>query len=166
VDKLDARVGSAAFWTAAIGYLSQEQAGAERFNGGNAQFFKAVFRHYGPAVLDAMKSPLERICLQATERSSQRAAAEIVAGLLRGMKLWCVHLAHPPSVRQPRPRERYSRTLGAPGGVFLAHRPLEAQNVAAAYLKPLLLGVLDAVTPDTLADWVEALRYATVRGLA
>jgi len=95
VDKLDVRVCSAAFWTTAIGYLSQEQAGAERFNSGNAQFFKAVFRHYGPAMLDAMKNPLERICQQATERSSQRAAAEIVAGLLRGMKLWCVHLVLP-----------------------------------------------------------------------
>ena len=100
VEKLDARVASPAFWTAAIAYLSQEHAKVERVVSANVSFFKSVFRHYGFAALTAMKEPFERVCKATTERSSQRAAAEIVAGLLRGSKLWCVFPSatlHPPS---------------------------------------------------------------------
>ena len=100
VEKLDARVASPAFWTAAIAYLSQEHAKVERVVSANVSFFKSVFRHYGFAALTAMKEPFERVCKATTERSSQRAAAEIVAGLLRGSKLWCVF---PPATLHPPP---------------------------------------------------------------
>ena len=80
---------SPAFWERALAFVAQEKAQAERVGRTTPLFFKSIFRHFGPAALEAMKAPLEKLCRNTSERSSQRAAAEVLAGLLRGCKQWC-----------------------------------------------------------------------------
>lgn len=110
VDKLVARTTSPAYWERVVSFLAQEGAGAATHGGrggaaaaasaaGGASeevasetimFVKAVVRHVGPAAVAALRAPLERVAAASTERASQRAAAEIVAGVLRGLKNRCV----------------------------------------------------------------------------
>jgi hypothetical protein len=109
VNKLVACTTSPAYWERVVAFLAQEGAGAATYGnrggataaasaaGGAAEevasetitFVKAVVRHVGPAAVAALRAPLERVAAASTERASQRAAAEIVAGILRGLKNRC-----------------------------------------------------------------------------
>ena len=78
------------FWKNFCGFLAQESTGTTQtpFNFLTAQFFKGVFKHFGDEFVEPLLPHLKALCEKASDRGSQRAAAEIVAGLLRGSKLW------------------------------------------------------------------------------
>ena len=53
--------------------------------------FQAVFKNYDDTVLDCLKCHIERLVNDTTHDShetSQRCAAEMIAGLIRGSKHW------------------------------------------------------------------------------
>ena len=88
------------FWRDFTGFLAQESTVGTTttpFNSLNAQFFKSVFKHFEDEFLDKILPHLKALCENSTDRGSQRAAAELIAGLCRGSKLWSLekkkHLA-------------------------------------------------------------------------
>lgn len=71
-----------------IGYLSlEEKKGKDKFNGFRFVLFKGLFRNHGDVHLKHFLPHLEKLVADKQE-SSQRCAAEIVAGLIRGAKHW------------------------------------------------------------------------------
>ncbi|XP_063231181.1 proteasome activator complex subunit 4-like isoform X2 [Bacillus rossius redtenbacheri] len=71
-----------------IGYFSlEEKKGKDKFNGYRFIMFKGLFRNFGDRHLKYFLPHLERLVADKHE-SSQRCAAEIIAGLIRGTKHW------------------------------------------------------------------------------
>lgn len=71
-----------------IEFLSlEENKGKDKFDSRKFLMWKGIFRNYGAMVLEKLKEPLERLCNEQQE-SSQRCAAEIMSGLIRGSKHW------------------------------------------------------------------------------
>lgn len=71
-----------------IGYLSlEEKKGKDKFNGYRFVLFKGLFRNHGDVHLKHFVPHLQRL-VSVKQESSQRCAAEIVAGLIRGSKHW------------------------------------------------------------------------------
>ena len=48
----------------------------------------SVARHFGVTIVAPMQGALAKLASTSTERASQRAAAEVTAGLIRGSKQW------------------------------------------------------------------------------
>ena len=65
----------------------EETKGKDRFDSRKFLMWKGLFRNFGPCVLEGLKARLESLCEEQAE-SSQRCAAEVVAGLVRGAKHW------------------------------------------------------------------------------
>jgi len=71
-----------------IGLLSlEENKGRDKFDSRKFLMWKGIFRNYGFKVLEKLKEPLEKLCNDQQE-SSQRCAAEMMCGLIRGSKHW------------------------------------------------------------------------------
>merc|ERR1719186_2323673 len=71
-----------------IEFLSLEEIkGKDRFDSKRFCMWKGIFRNFGFKVLEQLKEPLEKLCNDHQE-SSQRCAAEMMAGLIRGSKHW------------------------------------------------------------------------------
>lgn len=71
-----------------IKFLSlEEKKGKDKFNGFRFIMFKNLFRNHGDKHLALFVPHLERLVADKQE-SSQRCAAEIIAGMIRGAKLW------------------------------------------------------------------------------
>eukprot|EP00127_Corallochytrium_limacisporum_P005109 Clim_evm15s199 gene=Clim_evmTU15s199 len=76
------------FTDAVIAYLDVDQGKEKaRFEDIQAQVFKGLARNYGPQIWQIFKPHFQRLST-ATEEHSQRVAAEIVAGIVRGTKHW------------------------------------------------------------------------------
>ncbi|KAI7863239.1 hypothetical protein BDF14DRAFT_1734412 [Spinellus fusiger] len=80
------------YWTKMSGYLSQEtsQTQEDVFSLSHARLFTSIFQAYREAPLEAAKETLESLCCSFDQKNQQRAAAEVLAGLIRGMKHWPV----------------------------------------------------------------------------
>ncbi|XP_012258033.2 proteasome activator complex subunit 4B-like [Athalia rosae] len=71
-----------------VGYLSlEEMKGKDKFNSFHFVLFKGLFRNHGDTHLQHFIPHLKKLVADKHE-SSQRCAAEIVAGLIRGAKHW------------------------------------------------------------------------------
>ncbi|KAI9007626.1 hypothetical protein DFJ74DRAFT_365690 [Hyaloraphidium curvatum] len=89
-------LSDAVFWSRHMAYVSQEASGRnggemafEVFDAKAAKFYKTAFAHFEDTFLETCVAPLlEQYCRQTGEKSKQRAAAELAAGLVRGMKHW------------------------------------------------------------------------------
>jgi proteasome activator subunit 4 len=78
------------YWSKLCGYLSQEvnQKQEDRFSSSSARLFASIFQMYGDAPLASAKEHIEMLALASDQKNSQRAAAEILGGLIRGTKHW------------------------------------------------------------------------------
>ncbi|CAG0897570.1 unnamed protein product, partial [Darwinula stevensoni] len=65
----------------------EERKDQDKFDSRRYAMFKGLFRNHGDAVLELLKPHLEEMVVH-TRESHQRCAAEILAGLMRGMKHW------------------------------------------------------------------------------
>ncbi|KAE8600768.1 hypothetical protein XENTR_v10013403 [Xenopus tropicalis] len=71
-----------------IKFLSlEDRKGKDKFNPRRFCLFKGLFRNFDDAFLPILKPHLERLVADSHE-STQRCAAEIIAGLIRGSKHW------------------------------------------------------------------------------
>lgn len=71
-----------------VSYLSLEgKKGRDKFNNGRLLLFKGLFRNHGPRHLAHFLPHLQRLVADKQE-SSQRCAAEIICGLIKGSKHW------------------------------------------------------------------------------
>ncbi|PNF36512.1 hypothetical protein B7P43_G15901 [Cryptotermes secundus] len=68
----------------------EEKKGKDKFNGYRFIMFKGLFRNHGDTYLNHFLPHLERLVTDKHE-SSQRCAAEIIAGIIRGSKHWPFH---------------------------------------------------------------------------
>ncbi|XP_074661309.1 proteasome activator complex subunit 4A-like [Tubulanus polymorphus] len=69
----------------------EETKGKDRFHTKYYMLFKGLFRNYGDVILPLLKPYVERLVedvTPATHESSQRCAAEVLTGLMRGCKHW------------------------------------------------------------------------------
>jgi hypothetical protein len=71
----------------------QEQTGAAqqqmaRFDSQHADLWKGLFRNLGPGLLESIKGHVARMCAMTDKVEAQNCAAEILAGLSRGLKHW------------------------------------------------------------------------------
>jgi len=69
----------------------EEQKDMDKFDSRKFMLWKGLFRNYGDSVLTLLKPHIERLSLAENE-SSQRCGAEIIAGLIRGVKHWPWHM--------------------------------------------------------------------------
>lgn len=77
-----------------ISYLSlEEKKGKDKFNASRCFLFKGLFRNHGIVHLKYFLPHLERLVTDKHE-SSQRCAAEITTGIIRGTKHWPFQMAH------------------------------------------------------------------------
>lgn len=78
------------YWAKLCDYLSQEvnQKQEDRFNSSNARLFSSIFQTFGDRPLDCAKQYIVTLCEASDQKNSQRAASEILAGLIRGTKHW------------------------------------------------------------------------------
>ncbi|CAG8507014.1 6948_t:CDS:10 [Ambispora gerdemannii] len=78
------------FWTEFKKYLSQESSRdrEDNFSVLNGHLFKSIFQMFEDQFLDIVKPEIEEMCEDPEEKHRQRAAAEILAGIVRGSKHW------------------------------------------------------------------------------
>jgi proteasome activator subunit 4 len=81
--------GSSEFWPKLMTFMSQESTRDrdDNFSVVNAHLFKSIFQMYEDQFLDYVKPELAKMCA-ISEKNQQRAAAELLAGLIRGSKHW------------------------------------------------------------------------------
>ena len=71
-----------------ITFLSlEENKGKDKFDSRRFLMWKGIFRNFGYNALEKLIPKIEKLCDDQLE-SSQRCAAEIIAGLVRGCKHW------------------------------------------------------------------------------
>ncbi|CAI2164709.1 4841_t:CDS:10 [Funneliformis geosporum] len=80
---------SALFWSTLLSYLSQETSRdkEDNFSTCNANLFKSIFQIYEDSFLEIVKPEVLKLC-KSLEKNQQRAATEILAGIIRGSKHW------------------------------------------------------------------------------
>lgn len=81
---------SADYWAKLCSYISQEvdRKQEDRFTSSNARLFSSIFQTFGDAPLTAAREHIEKLCFASDQKNAQRAAAEILGGLIRGTKHW------------------------------------------------------------------------------
>ncbi|KAF9978770.1 hypothetical protein BGZ73_000417 [Actinomortierella ambigua] len=85
-----------AFWTSLMTFMSQEPARSDAhdtFTSEHARLYKSIFGLWEDRFLfggnnDLVAPIAERLCQQTDDKNCQRAAAELMAGLIRGSKHW------------------------------------------------------------------------------
>ncbi|RCI01929.1 hypothetical protein CU098_000361, partial [Rhizopus stolonifer] len=78
------------YWSKLCSYMSQEvnQKQEDHFSSSNARLFSSIFQTFGDAPLSAAKEHIQKLCDATDQKSAQRAAAEMLGGLIRGTKHW------------------------------------------------------------------------------
>lgn len=83
---------SSDYWVKLCSYVSQEINNKEedRFRHSHARLFSSIFQTLGDAPLANAKPEIEKLCVASDQKNAQRAASEILAGLIRGTKHWSI----------------------------------------------------------------------------
>ncbi|CAG8443048.1 10173_t:CDS:10 [Funneliformis mosseae] len=91
-NKLLENFESSLFWSTLLSYLSQETSRdkEDNFSTCNANLFKSIFQIYEDSFLDIVKPEVLKLC-KSPEKNQQRAATEILAGIIRGSKHWSLN---------------------------------------------------------------------------
>lgn len=91
-DLLKQMVKNGDFWRKFISFMSQESVNeaSELFNVTAFLFYKRIFSSYGPEPLDIALEYVKTNILAVEDKSKQRAAAEFLAGVIRGSKHWSI----------------------------------------------------------------------------
>ncbi|RUP06523.1 armadillo-type protein [Jimgerdemannia flammicorona] len=91
-DQLRQSFVSREFWTKLSLYMSQESSKTndDQFSTTNARLYKSIFQQFETSPLEPIKPEIEKLCLAFDQKNQQRAAAEILAGLIRGSKHWSI----------------------------------------------------------------------------
>lgn len=78
------------YWSKLCNYISEEvnQKEDDRFSSTKARLFTSIFQTFGDGPLTPAKEHIEKLCNAADQRNSQRAASEILGGIIRGTKHW------------------------------------------------------------------------------
>ncbi|EIE84146.1 hypothetical protein RO3G_08856 [Rhizopus delemar RA 99-880] len=78
------------YWTKLSAYLSEEvhQKNEDSFSESHARLFSSIFQTFQDLPLEAAKPSIESLCEAMDQKNAQRAASEILAGLIRGTKHW------------------------------------------------------------------------------
>ncbi|RCH96123.1 hypothetical protein CU098_001947, partial [Rhizopus stolonifer] len=81
---------STEYWKKLGAYLSEEvhQKNEDIFSESYARLFSSIFQTFQDLPLEAAKPSIESLCEATDQKNSQRAASEILAGLIRGTKHW------------------------------------------------------------------------------
>ncbi|ORX56233.1 hypothetical protein DM01DRAFT_330261 [Hesseltinella vesiculosa] len=91
-DALVALFKSADTWKSMMDYMAQEanQKQDDRFNSSHVRLYASVFQmmYQHPEVIACAREQLERLCSMTDQKHMQRAASELMAGLVRGTKHW------------------------------------------------------------------------------
>lgn len=89
-DEFQATFCSDAYWTKLCAYLSQEtnQKHEDMFKLAHANLFRSIFQTFGDRPLVVAKPHIEKLCEATDQKNAQRAASEILGGLIRGTKHW------------------------------------------------------------------------------
>lgn len=78
------------YWDKMSKYLSEEahQKTEDCFNDSHARLFSSIFQMYQDLPLEAARPCIENLCASSDQKNAQRAASEILGGLVRGTKHW------------------------------------------------------------------------------
>jgi proteasome activator subunit 4 len=78
------------YWSKLCAYLSQEsnQKHEDMFKMAHANLFRSIFQTFGDRPLAVAKPHIEKLCEATDQKNAQRAASEILGGLIRGTKHW------------------------------------------------------------------------------
>lgn len=89
-DEFERFFTSTSFWESLSKYMSQELSQAEEdlFNRVNVNLYENIFIIYEDKPISAMQEQLKKLCESMEQRSHQRAAAEMITGLVRGTVNW------------------------------------------------------------------------------
>ncbi|KAI9033800.1 hypothetical protein CLU79DRAFT_851017 [Phycomyces nitens] len=89
-DELKTAFLSADYWVKMSGYISQETSRNQEdvFSMSHARLFCSIFQSFQDGPLAACKDIIEELCNASDQKNHQRAAAELLGGLVRGMKHW------------------------------------------------------------------------------
>ncbi|KXS09674.1 hypothetical protein M427DRAFT_75194 [Gonapodya prolifera JEL478] len=85
------------FWTKFASFISQEVTGrdgfavAAGFNVSTAKFFKSTFEIFEDRFVGAVRPTIAEFAANYQDKNKQRAAAEMLGGLVRGSKHWSSH---------------------------------------------------------------------------
>ncbi|KAI8988823.1 hypothetical protein BDB01DRAFT_842338 [Pilobolus umbonatus] len=86
----EAKFTSPGYWEQLCSFFSEElnQKQDDRFSSSHARLFTSIFQTFVDLPLKAAKPFIEALVEASDQKSSQRAAAEILGGLIRGTKHW------------------------------------------------------------------------------
>ena len=89
---LKAMVNRGEFWKTFLSFMSQESVSefGESFNVTSFLFYKRIFSRFGPTPLEIALEYVNSYVLAVEDKSKQRAAAEFLAGVIRGSKHWSI----------------------------------------------------------------------------
>lgn len=90
-DHLEQFFGQESFWEKHIEYVAQEPVRGERhdsFSTEQTRLYKSIFGLWEDKFLDVIVPPLTKLCAKVDDKNSQRTAAELMGGLIRGSKHW------------------------------------------------------------------------------
>ena len=78
------------FWERILNFMSQENSGDSRetFNVFATLFYKRIFAQFGGATLPIIQPFLDQYIADVADKSKQRAATELIVGIVRGAKHW------------------------------------------------------------------------------
>ncbi|KAG0225196.1 hypothetical protein B0O80DRAFT_458867 [Mortierella sp. GBAus27b] len=90
-EHLEEFFSQASVWEKLMEYMSEEPLRGERgdaFNMEHAKLYKSVFGLWEDKFLDQVQPIIVKLCSTVDDRNAQRAATELVGGLIRGSKHW------------------------------------------------------------------------------
>ncbi|KAI9483082.1 MAG: hypothetical protein EXX96DRAFT_599664 [Benjaminiella poitrasii] len=92
-DEFQKTLTSSEYWSKLCAYFSQEvnDKHDDRFSLENARLISSIFQMFGDKPLNAAKEHIEMLCQATDQKNSQRAASEILGGLIRGTKHWSLN---------------------------------------------------------------------------
>lgn len=91
LNKIRSAVNDVDYWTKLIGYvtLDTNHKHTDKFNANQlASYVKKLFKVFEDDFLSIVQPEVETLCAAADEKNKQRAAAELLAGILRGVTHW------------------------------------------------------------------------------
>ncbi|KAF9396493.1 hypothetical protein CPC16_001175 [Podila verticillata] len=90
-DHLEEFFGQASFWDKLVEFMAQEPVRGERhdaFSSDHARFYKSIFGLWEDKLLDVVQPVMAKLASRVDDKNSQRTAAELIGGLIRGSKHW------------------------------------------------------------------------------
>ncbi|KAF7723510.1 hypothetical protein EC973_001885 [Apophysomyces ossiformis] len=78
------------YWRELCAYMSQETSRPheDSFSQANARLYSSIFQTFQDEAVPAVKGQIETFCESSDQKNRQRAAAELLGGLIRGTKHW------------------------------------------------------------------------------